>query len=70
MTRQQMEAWQTQADTAYTNAILDRLVEHYLADSPLPGNNGELSITLFHRLYRYVMVEGYGEEQAGNSRGE
>ncbi len=65
MIEQQPEARQTQADSPYTSAILDRLVEHYLADSPLPGNNGVLTITLFHRLYRYVMVEGYGEEQVG-----
>ncbi len=65
MIKQQPEARQTQDDTPYTNAILDRLVEQYLADAPLPGNNGELSITLFHRLYRYVMAEGYEEGQAG-----
>ncbi len=64
MIGQQPEARQTQDEAPYTNAILNRLVEHYLADSPLPGKNGELSITLFHRLYRYVMAEGYGEEQA------
>ena len=65
MIEQQPEARQTQDNAPYTNAILDRLVEHYLADSPLPGNNGALSVTLFHRLYRYVMAEGYEEEQAG-----
>lgn len=67
MIRQQPEAQPTQDDTPYTNAILDRLVERYLVDSPLPGNNRELSITLFHRLYRYVMLEGYEADKQGNS---
>ncbi len=61
MMKQQSEVQQTTDDAAYMNAILDRLVEHYLGDTPLPNNNGQLSITLFHRLYRHVMAEGYGK---------
>ncbi len=61
MMKQQSEAQQATDDAAYMNAILDRLVEQYLANTPLPNNSGQLSITLFHHLYRHVMVEGYGK---------
>ncbi len=61
MTRQQPEVQQAKDASEYTNAILDRLVEHYLADTPLPGNSGQLSIVLFHRLCRCALAEGYGE---------
>jgi hypothetical protein len=51
----------TQRDTAYSEAIVERLREHYLAHTPLPGDEGKLlTIPLFYRLARYVMAEGYG----------
>ena len=61
MIPQQPGVRQAKDDVEYADAILDRLVEQYLAGSPLPGTRGQLSIVLFHRLYRYVMAEGYGE---------
>jgi hypothetical protein len=46
---------------AYTNAILDRLVEQYLTRTALPGTEQHvLTIERFHRLYQCVLAEGYG----------
>lgn len=62
MDRQQTHDQQTQGDAEYTNALVGRLVEHYLARTPLPDKAGKpITITLFHHLYRHVMEEGYGQ---------
>lgn len=62
MEHQKTQEWQTSADEEYTNAIINRLVEHYLARRPMPGKEGEpLSIERFHRLYCAIMAEGYGK---------
>ena len=57
-----MEQQQTQGDVQYMDGILNRLLEHYLTSEMLPGKEEErLSPTLFHRLARCVVNEGYGE---------
>ncbi len=44
------------------DAILKRLLEYFLTRTELPHNQPTLvTATLFHRLYRYVVAEGYGE---------
>jgi hypothetical protein len=61
MEQQQPPEHQMQDDMAYTNAIVDRLVEQYLTRPPLPSQQGGLlTIERFHRLYQCVMAEGYG----------
>ena len=46
---------------AYTTAILDRLIEQYLAHTVVPAPDGApLTIARFHRLYQCVLAEGYG----------
>ncbi len=46
---------------AYTTAILDRLIEQYLARTVVPSPDGApLTIARFHRLYQWVLAEGYG----------
>ncbi len=53
----------TQRDTVYSEAIVERLREHYLAHTPLPDDEGKpLTIPLFYHLVRYVMAEGYGHQ--------
>ncbi len=48
-------------DAPYTTAIMERLVEQYLARTALPAPKGEaLTIERFHRLYQCVLAEGYG----------
>ncbi len=62
MNQQQTQDQQTQQGAVYTNEILRRLVEHYLDAESLPSKaDRPLTVTLFHRLYRCVMTEGYGE---------
>ncbi len=57
-----MNKRQTQRDVQYTNGILDHLLEQYLAGNIPPNQAGEpVTITLFHRLSRAVLAEGYGE---------
>ncbi len=52
---------QIQDDAPYTNAIMERLVEQYLARTALPApEGGALTIERFHRLYQCVLAEGYG----------
>ena len=46
---------------AHPQALHDRLVEHFLNATPLPGSAHErLTPTLFHRIYRAIAAEGYG----------
>ena len=54
---------QTDERRAYVEAIMNRLRRHYAEQTPLPGRDGEetLSLALLQRLYRYIMSEGYGE---------
>ncbi len=48
--------------STYPHAILNRLVEQYLARTMLPGTDGTpLAIERFHRLYLCIMAEGYGQ---------
>jgi hypothetical protein len=57
-----MDQQQTLGDLAYMSEILQRLVEQYLASTPLPTTDEKpVSITLLHRLARHVVVEGYGQ---------
>lgn len=58
---QQTEIRQAQGDTQYVEAILDRLVEHYITDTELHGEDRRaITVGCFHRLWRYVIAEGYG----------
>jgi hypothetical protein len=58
MKRQQLEQ-----DAAYVDALIERLCEHYLTRTPLPGSEPEpLNAAAFYRFYRYVIAEGYGQE--------
>ena len=53
---------QTQANAAYENEILERLLERYLERASLPGKeSGRLTPALFHTLVRNIMAEGYGQ---------
>ena len=57
-----MDQQQTLGDLAYMSEILQRLVEQYLASTPLPTTDDKpVSIALLHRLARHVVVEGYGQ---------
>jgi hypothetical protein len=50
---------------AYRNRILKRLLEHYLIGRARSTDEVDeltvLTVARFHRLYRYVVAEGYGE---------
>lgn len=57
----------------YIETIMNRLRQHYIERTPLPGQEGAeqvalpdqpreaLSLQLLQRLYRHVISEGYGE---------
>ena len=46
----------------YLNGLLDRLMEQYLSAGGLSQREGEpLSPALFHKLYRAIIAEGYGQ---------
>ena len=50
------------AAVRYRNRILKRLVELYLTGTDLPaGMPTRRTIAEFHRLYRHIIAEGYGE---------
>ncbi len=62
MEQQHTPESQMHHDTAYTQAILDRLVEQYLARTALSDTEAPpLTIERFHRLYCCIMAEGYGQ---------
>ena len=51
-----------EAAAAYRNALLQRLVEHYLRRDRVPSKDQQpITITLFHRLCHHVLAEGYGQ---------
>ena len=56
-----MDQPQIQGNLQFVDRILNRLLEHYLTREALPGTDEErLTVTLFHRLARCVVAEGYG----------
>ena len=63
MDRQQEQEQVTAGATeVYQHAILERLLEHYLKGTTMPGPSGKpLSAALCHQLYRYAVAEGYGK---------
>ncbi len=62
METQQTQEYQRHGESAYTHAILDRLVEQYLTRATLPDTEAtSLTIERFHRLYCCIMAEGYGQ---------
>jgi hypothetical protein len=62
METQQTQEHQRHAESAYTDTILDHLVERYLARTTVPGTDATpLTIERFHRLYCCIMAEGYGQ---------
>ncbi len=61
MDEQAAEVREAQRDVDYTNAILRRLLEYYLARVTLPGKQETISVPRLHRLCRHVVAEGYGE---------
>ena len=57
-----MNQQQAPTQVEYTNTLLDRLVEHYLtATTPDQTERDRLTPVLFHKLYRAIMAEGYGQ---------
>ncbi len=57
MEQQSKHAPEMQNDAPYTTAIMERLVEQYLAQTALPTPAGEaLTIERFHRLYQHVLA--------------
>lgn len=56
-----MEQQQTTTGIAYTNALMQRLMEQYLLCDMLPGDK-QLPFTeqRFERLLRCLSAEGYG----------
>ncbi len=60
MERQHTQDQEMVADVEYIDALVERLVEHYLARTPLASKEVKpLTITLFHHLYCHIMAEGY-----------
>ena len=56
-----MNEQQTQQQTEWTNATLDRLVENYLSNAEVPWKDGaNLSPAVFHKMLRAILAEGYG----------
>ena len=55
-----MNSQMSQVNVQYKDALVQRLVEHYLAHRPLPGQDKALTPELFYRLYRAITGEGYG----------
>ncbi len=52
------------AGLAYRDALLKRLIEHFLTGEGEASRHTPLTVptlTLFHHLYYYVVIEGYGE---------
>jgi hypothetical protein len=59
---------QHNGDAAYTNTILERLLEHYLAGTACMERQAvAVNITRFHCLCRAVLTEGYGPGAAADS---
>ena len=56
---------QTQSEECriFIEAIMNRLRQHYAAQTPLSGDTDTqaLSLAQLQRLYRCVISEGYGE---------
>ena len=56
---------QTDKRRAFVEAIIERLRQHYIDRTPVPGRNEDceegLSLAQLQRLYRHVVAEGYGE---------
>ena len=57
-----MNQQERQTQVEYLNGLLDRMMEQYLSAGGLSPREGEsLSPALFHKLYRAIMAEGYGQ---------
>jgi hypothetical protein len=64
-----MEEQQLPQDTAYVDAVIDRLRACYLARPPLPAAAAvPLTVAGFYRCYRAVLTEGYEQGEAGQKR--
>ena len=51
-----------QQDAAYADSLIERLRELYLSRTSVPGEEQPLTMARFYRFYRYLLVEGYGQE--------
>ena len=52
----------THDEVAYVDALLKRLLEHYLTNTALPSQAEKaLTPALVHLLSRCVIAEGYGQ---------
>ncbi len=61
MNEQLSEVREAQRNVEYTNVVLRKLLERYLAEVRQPGQDEiPLTVARFHTLCRYVLTEGYG----------
>jgi hypothetical protein len=57
-----MNQQQTQTTAEYKDVLLNRLLEQYLENRSIPDLEGKsLTPALFHRLFRAIAAEGYGQ---------
>ena len=60
-----MNQYQAPAQADYTEKLVDRLVENYLAANEVPSgaeSGKQLTPALFHKIFRAIQAEGYGEK--------
>jgi hypothetical protein len=48
----------------YGDTLIERLLGHYLSNTPVPGRPDGLTPELIHRLCRAIRGEGYGSRTA------
>jgi hypothetical protein len=56
-----MDAAKEQQGIAYRQALMTRLIQLWMANTPFPGKEDQLlTKAVVQRLCRYIVVEGHG----------